>query len=250
MDIKVFTLFPQMFQGPLTTSLLGKAQDKGVFNLDLINFRDYSTDKHKQVDDTPYGGGAGMLLKPEPLIGALKANVDYSDSKHKVLLMTPQGKKFDQQVARELAKEDKLSFVCGHYEGFDERIRYYVHEEYSLGDFVLTGGELAAMVMIDSILRLVPGVIKETISYEEDSFYEGLLEYPQYTRPAIFEDWAVPEVLLSGHHANIQTWQKKEAFRRTLQRRPDLLEKYPFTDEEKVLFEEVLNEEKNLALDS
>lgn len=242
MKICTFSLFPDMFAS-LDQSLLGKAQDKGLVQMDHINFRDYATDKHKHVDDTPYGGGAGMLLKPDPLVAALRDHVDYDNPRERVLLMTPQGAVFDQKAAIRLASYDALHFVCGHYEGFDERIRYYCHEEWSLGDFVLTGGELPAMVMIDAILRIQPGVIKEQASYEEDSFYQGLLEYPQYTRPPVFEGLEVPEVLRSGHHAKIQAWQRKEALRRTLIRRPDLLAKVDLTKDDHTFLKEIREEE-------
>lgn len=243
MLIRVFTLFPEMFHGPMQSSLLGKAQVKDLFALSCINFRDYATDKHKHVDDTPYGGGYGMLLKPEPLVRALRDHIDYNDPEETVILMSPQGQIFDQHAARRLSQKKKLSFICGHYEGFDERIRYYAHEEYSIGDYVLTGGELPAMVMMDAIVRLLPGVIKERCSYEKDSFYEGLLEYPQYTRPPVFEGLAVPEVLMGGHHARIEAWQTKESLRRTLLRRPDLLENHPMTKNERELLKEVMKEE-------
>ena len=243
MKISVFTLFPEMFHA-LNASLLGKAQEKNVLEIEIINFRDYSEDKHKKVDDTPFGGGVGMLLKPEPLINALEANLDYSKDNLEIILLSPQGKTFTQIEANHLAKKDHLAFVCGHYEGFDERIRSFVTAEYSIGDYVLTGGELPAMVMIDSISRLIRGVIKESASYEEDSFFKGLLEYPQYTKPRSFRNMDVPDILLSGHHANIKKWQKKEAIRRTLQRRPDLLQQYEFSKEEAKLYREVLEEEK------
>lgn len=243
MRIKVFTIFPDMFGGPMTESLLGKAQEKGLFSLDIINFRDYATDKHRHVDDTPCGGGAGMVLKPEPLVAALRDHDVLRQEHGEVILLSPQGKPFTQAEAVRLSQKESLAFVCGHYEGFDERIRSFVDSEYSIGDYVLTGGELPAMVMIDTITRLVPGVIKEQASYEDDSFYHGLLEYPQYTRPRDFEGMLVPEVLLSGHHANIRAWQKKEAIRRTYLRRPDMLESYDFTDEEKHMLEEVIKEE-------
>lgn len=246
MRIKVFTLFPDMFTGPMTESLLGKARDKGVFSLDVINFRDYATDKHRHVDDTPCGGGAGMVLKPEPLVAALRANDVLDQANGEVILLSPQGKPFNQEEARRLAGRDSLAFVCGHYEGFDERIRHFVDSEYSIGDYVLTGGELPAMVMIDTITRLLPGVIKEQASYEDDSFYHGLLEYPQYTRPRDFEGMLVPEVLLSGHHAKIVAWQKKESLRRTYLRRPDLLENYPLSKEERRYLDEVIEEERDI----
>lgn len=246
MDIKIFSLFPEMFQGPLSESLIGKAKTNGILNIDIVNFREYATNKFKHVDDTPYGGGVGMLLMPEPIVAALREHVP-SNRQTRIILVSPQGKVFTQEDANELSKCESLAFICGHYEGFDERIRDYVTDEYSIGDYVLTGGELPAMVMIDSIARLMPGVIKEQASFEDDSFYNGLLEYPQYTKPRVFEGKEVPEVLLSGHHKNIEIWQKKEALRRTLQRRPDLLEAYVFEKDEKKLLEEILEEEPALV---
>ena len=186
MNIKIFSLFPEMFQGPLSESLIGKAKDNGILNIDIVNFREYATNKFKHVDDTPYGGGVGMLLQPEPIVLALRDNIP-EDTQTRIILVSPQGKTFTQEDANELSQCDTLAFICGHYEGFDERIRDYVTDEYSIGDYVLTGGELPAMVMIDSIARLMPGVIKEQASFEDDSFYNGLLEYPQYTKPRVFE---------------------------------------------------------------
>lgn len=247
MEIKIFSLFPEMFQGPLTTSLIGKAVEKNLLKIDVINFRDYAANKFKHVDDTPYGGGVGMLLQPQPIVDALRDNIS-ADRDVPIILVSPQGKVFTQADANRLAAHDQLAFVCGHYEGFDERIRDYVTDEYSIGDYVLTGGELPAMVMIDAIARLKPGVIKEKASFEDDSFYNGLLEYPQYTKPRVFEGKEVPEVLLSGHHENIAKWQKKEALRRTLQRRPDLLEAYELSDQEKKLLDEIFQEEPALQI--
>lgn len=239
MDIKIFSLFPEMFSGPLGSSLLGKARSKDILNIEVINFREYSTNKHRSVDDYPFGGGAGMVLQPEPVISALRDNLDLNDPDTEIILMSPQGKVFNQEAACELSKKKRLAFICGHYEGFDERIRAFVTREYSIGDYVLTGGELPAMVMIDAISRLIPGVIKEQESYEEDSFYHGLLEYPHYTRPQNFEGMEVPEVLLSGHHENIRKWRKKESLRRTLLRRPDLLEHYELNKEEANMLAEI-----------
>ena len=239
MDIKIFSLFPEMFAGPLGSSLLGKARSKDILNIEVINFREYSTNKHRSVDDYPFGGGAGMVLQPEPVISALRDNIDLNDPNTEIILMSPQGKVFDQAAACQLSQKKQLAFICGHYEGFDERIRAFVTQEYSIGDYVLTGGELPAMVMIDAISRLIPGVIKEQESYEEDSFYHGLLEYPHYTRPQNFEGMEVPEVLLSGHHENIRKWRKKESLRRTLLRRPDLLEHYGFSKEEEKMMAEI-----------
>ena len=223
MDIKIFSLFPEMFTGPLGASLLGKARSKDILNIDVVNFREYSTNKHRSVDDYPFGGGAGMVLQPEPVISALRDHLDLNDPDTEIILMSPQGRPFNQEAACELSKKKRLAFICGHYEGFDERIRAFVTAEYSIGDYVLTGGELPAMVMIDAISRLIPGVIKEQESYEEDSFYHGLLEYPHYTRPQNFEGMEVPEVLLSGHHANIEKWKDQKAMENTLKNRPELL---------------------------
>lgn len=245
MEIKIFSLFPEMFQGPLTTSLIGKAVEKGLLEIDVVNFREYAANKFKHVDDTPYGGGVGMLLQPQPIVDALRDHIP-AEQDVPIILVSPQGKVFTQDDANRLAQYDRLAFVCGHYEGFDERIRDYVTDEYSIGDYVLTGGELPAMVMIDTIARLQPGVIKEQASFEDDSFYNGLLEYPQYTKPRVFEGKEVPEVLLSGHHENIAKWQKKEALRRTLQRRPDLLDAYELSAQEEKLLDEIFREEPEL----
>ncbi|PKM89828.1 MAG: tRNA (guanosine(37)-N1)-methyltransferase TrmD [Firmicutes bacterium HGW-Firmicutes-12] len=240
MDIYVFTLFPEMFTGPMETSILKKAQDKGLFSLHLINYRDYSLAKHKNVDDSPFGGGAGMVLKPEPIYNAVEDNCPLQG---KVILMSPQGQKFDQQLACELAKEESLSIICGHYEGFDERIRNLADYEVSIGDYVLTGGELPAMVVIDAVSRLLPGVLGEEESPLQDSFYNGLLEYPQYTRPRSFNGMEVPEVLISGNHKQIALWRRKESLRRTRERRPDLLENTNLTIEDKNMLAEIEREE-------
>jgi len=242
-NIKIFTIFPEMFNGPFNTSILHKAREKGILKIDLINFRDYAQDKHKSVDDYPFGGGAGMVLRPEPIILALEANWDFNQPNQEIILVTPQGEIFNQEKAKELASKDNLAFICGHYEGFDERIRHFVTREFSIGDYVLTGGEIPAMVMVDAIARLIPGVIKEMESFQEDSFYTGLLEYPQYTRPRVFRNLKVPDVLLSGNHEKIRLWRKKESLRRTLKRRPELLDKYELSPEEKILLEEVKKEE-------
>ncbi len=244
MEIKIFTIFPEMFDGPLNASLLGKAREKGILDIEVVNFRDYSTDKHKAVDDTPYGGGAGMVLQPNPVVAALRDKTDLNDEDLEVIMVTPQGRIFNQEAAVELSKKKKLAFICGHYEGYDERIRHFATKEYSIGDYVLTGGELPAMVMIDTICRLIPRVIKEKASFEDDSFYTGLLEYPQYTRPREFEGMEVPEVLLNGHHEQIRIWRKKESLRRTYLRRPDLLANYELNAEEKRLLDEVKREEE------
>ncbi|MDX9873082.1 MAG: tRNA (guanosine(37)-N1)-methyltransferase TrmD [Clostridia bacterium] len=241
MEIYVFTIFPEMFAGPLDTSILKKAREKGLINVRLINYRDYSLDKHKNVDDAPFGGGAGMVLKPEPIYRAVEEN--YSQD-GKILLMSPQGKVFDQQLAVELAQEKSLAIICGHYEGFDERIRKLADEEISIGDYVLTGGELPAMTVIDAVGRLLPGVLGEEESARDDSFYHGLLEYPQYTRPRDFRGMTVPETLISGNHKEINRWRRKESLRRTLRRRPDLLARVELTKEDGKLLAEIEQEEQ------
>lgn len=251
MRMDVLTLFPEMFAGVFGSSILGKAQQKGIIALNAINFRDYAGNKHCTVDDMPYGGGGGMVLKAEPIFAAVEdllakqaaktieatASVeDVSSHDHegdvasvkapRIILMCPQGETFTQRKAEELAQEDHLIFICGHYEGYDERIReHLVTDEISIGDYVLTGGELPAMTVIDSVSRLLPGVLGNASSAASDSFSTGLLEYPHYTRPAEFRGWKVPDVLISGHHANVAVWRRQEALRRTFQRRPELLEK-------------------------
>ncbi|WP_025717225.1 tRNA (guanosine(37)-N1)-methyltransferase TrmD [Paenibacillus sp. 1-18] len=261
MRVDVLTLFPEMFDGVFSASILGKARDKGIVSLQAINFRQYAGNKHGQVDDTPYGGGGGMVLKPDPIFAAVEALLDESERSilegadevvhnekndanadlkaPRIILMCPQGETFTQKKAEELAKEDHLIFICGHYEGYDERIReHLVTDELSVGDYVLTGGELPAMVVIDSVTRLLPGVLGNETSAITDSFSTGLLEYPHYTRPAEFRGWKVPDVLLSGHHVNIDAWRRQEALRRTVERRPDLLEKAELTGKEREWIEE------------
>ncbi|KRE83210.1 tRNA (guanine-N1)-methyltransferase [Paenibacillus sp. Soil766] len=240
MRVDVLTLFPEMFEGVFSSSILGKARDKGIVSLSTVNFRDYSTNKHNTVDDYPYGGGGGMVLKPEPIFGAVEDLPTHQTAegeavKPRVILLCPQGETFTQKKAEELAGEEHLVFICGHYEGYDERIRQYlVTDELSVGDYVLTGGEIPAMVVIDSVVRLLPGVLGNEMSAVTDSFSTGLLEYPHYTRPAKFRDWEVPEMLLSGHHANVKKWRNKESLIRTLERRPDLLEGRILSKEEKL----------------
>ncbi|PTM59082.1 tRNA (guanosine(37)-N1)-methyltransferase TrmD [Desmospora activa] len=234
MRFDVLTLFPGMFEGFLSSSIIKRAIEQGLVEASIVNFREYSTDKHRVVDDTPYGGGGGMVLKPEPLFHAVEALTEGLNSRPLVLMMSPQGVPFTQKKAEELSRFPRLILLCGHYEGFDERIRQHlVDEEISIGDYVLTGGELPAMVMMDSLIRLVPGVLGNAGSAEEDSFSTGLLEYPQYTRPADFRGWKVPDVLLSGHHAAIERWRRQQSLQRTFKRRPDLLEDAPLTDEER-----------------
>lgn len=222
MQIDVLTLFPEMFQGPLNESLLKKAQAKGLLSFNTVNIRDFTTDKHKTADDTSYGGGSGMVMKVDVVAKAIRKNKQQTTSS-KIILLCPTGKPLDQKKVNQLAKEKHLILVCGHYEGVDERVRDYVDEEISIGDYVLTGGEIPAMVLIDAVARQIPGVVKEQESVEKDSFYNGLLDYPCYTRPEEFEGKKVPEVLLSGNHAEIEKWRKEQALAKTKEKRPDLL---------------------------
>ncbi|MDO4467630.1 MAG: tRNA (guanosine(37)-N1)-methyltransferase TrmD [Bacillota bacterium] len=228
MKISVLTLFPEYFEPLLHTSIIKRAKEKELFEFETVDFRTFTKEKHGHVDDTPYGGGAGMVLMCQPILDALKSIRTENST---VILLTPQGKTFKQEIARELSLKDHLIFICGHYEGFDERIREYVDIQMSLGDFVLTGGESACMVMCDAILRLIPGVIKQDSS-DDDSFSHGLLEYPQYTRPEIYDGKRVPDVLLSGHHANIKKWRHEMALKNTFMHRPDLLEERECSKEE------------------
>lgn len=246
MEISIFTIFPEMFEGPLHTSILKKAQDKKLINFKLVDFRPYSPSKHKNVDDSPFGGGAGMVLSPEPIFLAVEDTLGVpAQYPGKILLMSPQGQPFTQEMARQLAQEEKLAFICGHYEGFDERIRGLAHQEISIGDYVLTGGELPAMVVIDAVSRLLPGVLGEEESVYSDSFYHGLLEYPHYTRPREFRGQNVPEVLISGNHEKIRIWRRKESLRRTKERRPELLEQVELNKEDRKLLAEIAAEEDN-----
>ncbi len=233
MEIDILTLFPAMFDGPMTESILKRAQEKGLLTIRRHNIRDYATDRHRTVDDTPYGGGGGMVMMAEPLVAAIE-DVRGNDRESPVILLTPQGRVFNQRVAFELAKHRRLVLVCGRYEGIDERVRQSViTDEISIGDYVLTGGELAAMVIIDAIARLIPGVLGARWGAEEDSHAMGLLEYPHYTRPAVFRGLSVPDVLLSGDHAAIARWRRREAIRRTWQRRPELLLTADLNDDER-----------------
>lgn len=225
MHIDILTLFPEMFPGVMDHSMLGRAQENHFFDYDLINFREYGIGKHQQVDDTPYGGGAGMLLKAEPIFEAIDyVNEKSPTTKKRIILSDPAGRPFDQAFASELAVEEHLVFVCGHYEGYDERIRSLVTDEVSIGDYVLTSGELAALVMIDATVRLIPGVLGNKASAIDDSFATGLLEHPHYTRPAEYRGLKVPDVLVSGNHQLIQQWRREQSLKRTLERRPDLLD--------------------------
>ncbi|OFS62279.1 tRNA (guanosine(37)-N1)-methyltransferase TrmD [Nosocomiicoccus sp. HMSC09A07] len=219
MNIFYLTLFPEMYEGILSSSILKRANDKGIVSYKTINFRDYANNKHNQVDDYPYGGGAGMVLKPEPVYEAFES---LHLENARVLLMCPSGRPFDQQLAEELSTEENIVFINGHYEGYDERIRNLATDEVSIGDYVLTGGEIASMAMTDAIVRLIPGVIQQE-SHENDSFSTGMLEHPHYTRPREYRGMKVPDVLLSGDHKKIEEWREEESLKRTKERRPDLL---------------------------
>ena len=238
MKFDILTLFPEMFE-PIKTSIIGKATEKGIIDINLINIRDFSEDKHNKVDDTPYGGGAGMVMKPDVVYSAYNS-IKAEDAK--VIYMSPQGKKLNQKKVEELSKENHLIILCGHYEGIDQRVLdKIVDEEISIGDYVLTGGELPAMVLIDTISRYVDGVISGE-STSEESFSNGLLEYPQYTRPEVFMGEKVPEVLISGHHENINKWRRQESLKNTLKKRPELLDNIELTEKEKIYIKN-LNEE-------
>lgn len=233
MQFDVLTLFPEMFE-PLNKSIIGRAKEKGLININLINIRDFSKNKHKKVDDTPYGGGAGMVMMPDVVYDAYKS-LDSKDAK--VIYMSPQGQKLNQKKVVELSKEKHIILLCGHYEGIDQRvIDEIVDEEISIGDYVLTGGELPAMIVIDSVSRYIEGVLKDD-STKEESFSEGLLEYPQYTRPEVFNGKQVPEVLLSGHHENIDKWRKEQSLKNTKKKRPDLLENIELSEKDKRILE-------------
>ena len=235
----VLSIFPEMLQSPLEFSLLKKAREKGLIEVGLHNIRDWTRDKHHMTDDAPYGGGCGMVMKVEPVARAVAA-VKQAGEASLVVLLTPQGEIFNQTIATELARQKQIILICGRYEGFDERIREHLADrEISLGDYILTGGELSALVVIDATARLIPGVLGNDASASGESFSQGLLEYPQYTRPAEYSGWPVPEVLLSGNHARIERWQRIEALRRTWRRRPELLEKTQLGEEDRELLEKI-----------
>lgn len=273
MRVDVLTLFPEMFEGVFGSSILGKARDRGLVSLNTVNFRDYANNKHNTVDDTPYGGGGGMVLKPDPIFAAVEAvtgrvvlkepsDDEFGDDAPaaevevearpeveglrppRVILMCPQGETFTQAKAQELSRETHLIFICGHYEGYDERIRsHLVTDELSVGDYVLTGGELPAMTVVDAVVRLLPGVLGNESSAVTDSFSDGLLEYPHYTRPVNFRGLQVPDVLLSGHHAEIDKWRRQQSLLRTHARRPELLDVADMTDKEKKWLEAAVREQ-------
>ena len=246
MNFHILTLFPEMVENGLKTSIIGRAVDAGLLSIEAVNIRDFAFNKHQSVDDYPYGGGAGMLMQAEPVYLAykeIKERIKREDKKLRVVYLSPQGKTFDQKMAEELAAEEDLVLLCGHYEGIDERVLEEIVTDYvSIGDYVLTGGELPAMVMVDTISRLVPGVLHNDVSAEFESFQDNLLEYPQYSRPEEWHGKKVPPVLLSGHHANIEKWRREQSILRTYERRPDLLEKSTLTWKEKKWLEETVKE--------
>lgn len=238
MIFDILTLFPDMFRSPLEGSILGKAREEGLITVNLYNIRDYAHGKHRVTDDEPYGGGTGMIMKPEPIIRGITAiRSDHPEAY--VILMTPQGAPVRQEVVKRLAQLSHICLVCGRYEGVDERVRAVVDEEISIGDYVLSGGEAAALVMIEAVSRLTPGVLGDEGASEDDSFSRGLLEYPQYTRPRSFEGREVPAILLSGDHQSIEQWRKREALRRTWERRPDLLARAELSDEDQEILDEL-----------
>jgi len=247
--ITILTLFPEMFAGPFGASIIKRAIDRGLLEINLVNIRDYSRNKHRTVDDTPYGGGAGMVMGPEPIFEALDALKGKRDEDPRVVLLGPAGRPLNQQLVRDLAAEKELVIICGHYEGIDDRVRDgLTTDEISIGDYVLTGGELPAMVVVDAVARLIPGVLGESASAEEESFGDGLLEYPHYTRPREYRGLGVPGVLLSGHHEEIRRWRRRQSLLRTLGSRPDLLAAAQLGDEDKKILQEVLDQLKELSL--
>lgn len=245
MNFHVLTLFPEMIMNGLETSILGRAAAKGIVSFEAVNIRDYTLERHGKVDDYPYGGGAGMVMQAEPIYRAYEALVEKIGKKPRVIYMTPQGQTFNQGIAVDLAKEEDLVFLCGHYEGVDERVLEMIATDYlSAGDYVLTGGELPAMMMIDCISRLVPGVLNNNVSAELETFHDNLLEYPQYTRPEVFMGKKVPDILLSGHHANVEKWRREQSIIRTLKNRPELLEDAVLSKKEQKFLYELLRQQE------
>ena len=241
MRIDIITLFPEMFRGPFDASIVARAREQGIVRIELHNLRDWGEGRHQQVDDYPHGGGAGMVLKPGPLFAAVEAVQPLAEPPGRVVLLTPQGRPLTQPVVNELAGQPRLLLICGHYEGVDERVReHLVDDEISIGDYVLSGGELAAMVLVDAVVRRLPGALGGEASLEEESHERGLLEYPQYTRPSEFRGWPIPEVLLSGHHAEVAKWRRRQSLLRTALRRPELLPQACLTEEERTWLEEEL----------
>jgi len=240
MRVDIITLFPSMFAGPFGESIVKRAQEKGILKINLHNLRCFTFDRYHSVDDTPFGGGVGMVIKVEIIHRALKEIKEKIKGAVEVILLSPRGRKFTQDIAKKLAQVENLILICGHYEGVDERVRkYLIDEEISIGDYVLSGGELPAMVVVDAVARLLPGVLGNKDSVKEDSFYQGLLDYPQYTRPACFMGWKVPAVLLSGNHQEIKRWRRKKMLEETLRKRPDLLKEANLTSEDKKWLKEI-----------
>ncbi len=241
MIFDVLSLFPEMFLSPLESSLLKRAREKGLIDVRLCDIRRYAEDKHKMTDDAPYGGGGGMVMKVDPIDRAL-ASLPPVEGQASVVLLTPQGETFNQKMAEQLSRLSRIVLICGHYEGVDERVReYLVDREISIGDYVITGGELSALVVIDAVSRLIPGVLGNSESALADSFSMGMLEYPHYTRPSVYKGWEVPEVLLSGNHAEIQSWRRRKALTRTWARRRDLLSKMELSEEDRRMLQEAMN---------
>lgn len=237
----VLTIFPEMFEAVLGGSITGRARNAGLLEMNFINIRDYSKDKHRNTDDYPYSGGGGMLMTPQPIYDAYMSVADGLSQKPHTVFLSPQGKVFDQKKAVELSKKDHIVFLCGHYEGIDQRVLdMIVDEEISIGDFVLTGGEIPAMAVIDSVSRMVPGVLANEGSYTNESHFSGLLEYPQYTHPQEFMGIKIPEILVSGHHKNIEKWKREQALLTTLKKRPDMLEKAELTESDKAFLEQFI----------
>lgn len=240
LKVHILTLFPEFFESPLNVSIIKRARDQGLVNIEMVNIRDFSRDKHKKVDDYPYGGGCGMVMKPEPIFEAVEfAEKAIDTKKRRIILLSPQGKVFNQDMAKDFSKEEHLVFICGHYEGIDERVKTLVTDEVSMGDFILTGGEIPALAMIDAVARFIPGVLGSSESYKDESFCDGLLEYPQYTRPRVFRDLKVPDVLLSGNHQQIELYRRKEALKKTYKMRPDLYKKRTLTDSDKEILKQL-----------
>lgn len=242
MIFDILTLFPEMFE-VFNHSIINKGREKELIKLNLFNIRDFTNDKHKKVDDYPYGGGSGMVMQAEPIYNTVDHITEIYGYKPYTILMSPRGKKFNQQIAKELFSKKHIAIVCGHYEGIDERVMNIMDCEISIGDFVLTGGEIASMAIVDAVSRLVPGVLSSNQSYEDESFYSGLLEYPQYTRPENFRGMKVPEILLSGHHENIRQWRRYESLKITYKRRPDLLKNIELTREDVKMLDRIKNEQ-------
>lgn len=244
MNFHILTLFPEMVMNGLSASIIGRAREKGLLSVEAINIRDFAENKHNRVDDYTYGGGAGMLMQAGPVFGAYSSVAGKMEKKPRVIYLSPQGQTFSQGMAEEFAKEEELIFLCGHYEGIDERVLEEIVTDYvSIGDYVLTGGELPAMVMIDAISRFIPGVLHNDVSTEFESFQDNLLEYPQYTRPEEWHGKRVPEILLSGHHANVEKWRREQSIIRTAKLRPDLLEKAELSEKEKEWLKNVIEDE-------